>query len=121
VTGRTGDAKKTHPDALTQMQPPTYLPPGSNTKDPRRTPMKETLNPEDRRYVRTSLVVTLAAVFTLLLSTIGWAGVHRPQAAATGTSTAAAAAPAENAPEATDADPGCGCSESCLAACMGLD
>ena len=79
--------------------------------------MNDTLISEDRRKVRSSLMATLAVVFTLILSALAWARVNPPAAEQTGpTISAAAAAPAsaESATEVTDVDPGCGSAEPCV-------
>lgn len=75
--------------------------------------MNETLNAADRRHVRTSLVASLAFVFTFLLGGLAWAGSNGPKAAE-GSSVAVAAASEVRSPAVEQNDPGCGCAEACL-------
>ena len=79
--------------------------------------MIETLSLEDRRHVRTSLIASLAVVFTFLVCPLAWAGVNPPAAeraipAVSAATAAAAAAADENQNETL----GCGCAEACLVA-----
>lgn len=94
--------------------------------------MKDTLGSDDRREVRTSLIVTLAVFFTLLLSTldhlsaldrpfaeqIAWASASESAAEQDApTISAVAAVPATTdagAADVEDVDPGCGSAEPCV-------
>jgi hypothetical protein len=77
--------------------------------------MNETLSPEDRRHVRTSLTASLAVVFTLVLGSFAWAGVNPPaaEASASPRATVSSAAPAA-ADESQNVMVGCGCAEGCV-------
>jgi hypothetical protein len=78
--------------------------------------MIETLSTEDRRHVRTSLVATLAVVFTFLLCPLAWAGVNPPAAEQAAPSTSAVPAAAESGSAVENNEMvGCGCAEGCLA------
>ncbi len=79
--------------------------------------MNETLSPEDRRHVRTSLTASLAVVFTLVLSSFAWAGANPPAAGSRGPALATAAPVVQGAAEETTNESlGCGCDEACLVA-----
>lgn len=76
--------------------------------------MNDTLSMEDRRHVRTSLIASLAVVFTLLLSTFAWAGVNPPsgEGSAPSISSVPAATGSGSAAD-TNEMVGCGCAEGC--------
>jgi hypothetical protein len=76
--------------------------------------MNETLSADDRRHVRTSLITSLAFVFTFLLSGYAWAASTGPKAGGATSVKAAAAAPGTSGPAVEESEPGCGCAESCL-------
>jgi hypothetical protein len=76
--------------------------------------MNDTLSIEDRRHVRTSLIASLAVIFTLLLGTFAWAGVNPPSAEPASPSISAAPAAAGSGSTAeTNEMAGCGCAEGC--------
>jgi hypothetical protein len=91
------------------------LSPGrAGRRDPKEDDMNDTLSLEDRRHVRTSLIASLAVVFTLLLSTFAWAGVNAPSGEPPAPSISAARA-ADGSGSAADTNEmvGCGCAEGC--------
>jgi hypothetical protein len=78
--------------------------------------MNETLSSEDRHHIRTSLIASLAFVFTLLLGTFAWAGGTLPAGETRLPSLSAAIPAAPGASEEpSNATVGCGCAESCFA------
>jgi hypothetical protein len=82
-------------------------------RDPKEDDMNETLSTEDRRHVRTSLIASLAVAFTLLLSTLAWAGVNPPGAQPAPTISAAPAATGSGSAADANEMVGCGCAEGC--------
>ena len=75
--------------------------------------MNDTLSIEDRRHVRTSLMASLAVVFTLLLSTFAWAGVNPQNAERPVPSISAVPAATGSGPAVANEMVGCGCAEGC--------
>jgi hypothetical protein len=79
------------------------------------------LNSDERRHVRTSLIACVAFVSTFLLGGFAWAGTTAPAPGRVGSRAAAALAGASagawTAPEEEqNTMVGCGCAEACLAA-----
>ena len=77
--------------------------------------MNDTLSPEDRRHVRSSLIAALAAVFTIAVGPFAWAEVNPPGAERTPVLSAAPASEASAGPavETPNEVVGCGCAEGC--------
>ena len=90
--------------------------------------MNESPTAEDRRHVRTSLIVTLAVFFTLFMGTLDRvsaqdrqfldqvdpAGASEPAAESIPTVTPAVSAAPGAADESQNTMVGCGCAEGCL-------
>jgi hypothetical protein len=83
--------------------------------------MNETLSTVGRRPDRMWLIAALAVVFTLLAIPFGWAGANSPAAETQARSLTAAPAAPGAAEETSNETVGCGCAESCLAACFAHD